>query len=105
MDSHGVCYALCTMEFLVIMGIGTVVAIVIVALQPKSGHIPYNAVEGPFTSKAPPKTLAWQKDLPEVVSTDEFDYLRKQARHMEDPRHWPAPFPPEQQNRAGLKVY
>jgi hypothetical protein len=93
------------MEFLLIMGIGTVVAIVIVALQPTSGHIPYDAAKDPFTDKASPKTLAWQKDLSEVVSTDEFDYLRKQARHMDDPRHWPAPFPPEQKNRAELKEY
>jgi hypothetical protein len=82
------------MEFLLIMGIGTVVAIVVVACQPKSGYIPYDRSKDPFAYKAPPKTLAWQKDLSEVVSTDGMDYLRKQARHMDDPRHWPAPFPP-----------
>jgi hypothetical protein len=82
------------MEFLLIMGIGTVVAIVVVALQPKSGHIPHDAEQDPFAYKAPPKTLAWQKDLSEVVSTDEMDYMRKSARYQDDPRHWPAPLPP-----------
>jgi hypothetical protein len=82
------------MDFLLIMGIGTVVAIVVVANLPKSGQISYEEDEDPFAYKAPPKTLAWQKDLSEVVSTDEMDFLRKQARHVDDPRHWPAPFPP-----------
>ncbi len=88
------------MEFLLIMGIGTVVAIVVVAFQPKSGYIPYDPAQDPFAYKTPPKTLAWQKDLSEIVSADEMDYLRKQARHMDDPRHWPAPFPPPPSRKA-----
>ena len=52
------------------MGIGTVVAIVVVANQPKSGHIPYDRNKDPFAYKAPPKTLAWQKDLSGSVSID-----------------------------------
>jgi hypothetical protein len=82
------------MEFLLIMGIGTVIAIVVVACQPKSGHIPYDRKNDPFVYKAPPKTFACQKDLSDIVSIDEMDYIRKQARHMDDPRHWPAPLPP-----------
>ena len=82
------------MDFLLIMGIGTVVAIIVVASLPKSGHIPYSKDEDPFAYKAPRKTLASQKDLSEVVSIDEMDYLRKHARFVDDPRHWPAPLPP-----------
>lgn len=92
------------MEFLLIMGIGTVVAIVVVACQPKSGHIPYDKNKDPFAYKASPKTLAWQKDLSEVVSTDGMDYLRKQARHMDNPRHWPAPFPPPPSKRPAYET-
>ena len=79
------------MDFLLIMGIGTVVAIIVVANLPKSGHIPYEKDEDPFAYKKPPQTLAWQKDS---WSTDEMDYLAKLERHERDPRHWPAPLPP-----------
>ena len=88
------------MDFLLIMGIGTVVAIVVVGNQPKSGQIVCDRKKNPFAYKAPPKTLAWQKDLSEIVSTDGMDYLRKQARHMDDPRHWPAPFPPPPRQKS-----
>jgi hypothetical protein len=82
------------MDFLLIMGIGTVVAIVVVANLPKSGHIPYKEDQDPFAYKKPPQTPAWQKDISEVWSTDELDYLAKLERHDRDPRHWPAPLPP-----------
>ncbi|MGA2870974.1 MAG: hypothetical protein ABSF34_17660 [Verrucomicrobiota bacterium] len=36
----------------------------------------------------------WRGELGEVYSTDEFDYIRKMARNEDDPRNWPAPFPP-----------
>ncbi|HEY4415327.1 MAG TPA: hypothetical protein VGO57_06510 [Verrucomicrobiae bacterium] len=82
------------MEFLLIMGIGTVFAIVVVAFQPKSGQIVCGEEQNPFAYKAPPKTPAWKKDLSEVVSMNEMDYMSKLGRHSDDPRHWPAPLPP-----------
>jgi hypothetical protein len=82
------------MDFLLIMGIGTVVAIIVVANLPKSGHIPYRRDDDPFAYKAPRETLAHQKDSSEVIAVDEMDYLRKHARFVNDPRHWPAPLPP-----------
>jgi len=78
-------------EFLAIMGIGTVVAIWVVANLPKSrGH---RRAMVSFEQK-PIQTPAWRKDISEVYSTDGFDYLRKLERHQNDPRHWPCPFPP-----------
>jgi hypothetical protein len=78
-------------EFLAIMGIGTVVAIWVVANLPKSrGH--RRAIVS--FEKKPPQTPAWRKDISEVYSTDGFDHLRKLERHQNDPHHWPCPFPP-----------
>ena len=92
------------MEFMLIMGIGTVVAIVVVACQPKSGQIICEEDENPFAYKAPSKTLASQKDLSEVVSVDEMDYMRKSARYQGDPLHWPPPLPPPPLKRPGYKT-
>ena len=79
------------MEFLAIMGIGALIAIWIVANLPKSrGH---RREIIPFEQK-PSQTPAWRKDISEVYSTDDFDYLRKLDRYQNDPQHWPCPFPP-----------
>ena len=79
------------MEFLAIMGIGTLVAIWVVANLPKSRGYLRDAVS--FEQK-PLQTPAWRKDISEVYSTDGFDYLRKLDRYQTDPQHWPCPFPP-----------
>ncbi len=92
------------MEFLLIMGIGTVVAIIVVVNQPKSGGIPYDRTNDPFAYKPPRKTLAHQKDLSEVMAVDELDYIRKLGRHIDDPRHWPAPLPPPPVKRPGYET-
>ena len=81
------------MEFLVIMGIGTLVAIWIVANLPKPRGLRREKVS--FQEK-PLQTPAWRKDLSEFYSTDDFDYLRKLERHQTDPHHWPCPFPPQE---------
>ena len=89
------------MDFLLIMGIGTVVAIIVVVNLPKSGHIPYEKDQDPFAYKKPSQTLASQKCMSEVWSTDEMDYLYKLERHERDPRHWPAPLPPPPARKNG----
>jgi hypothetical protein len=92
------------MDFLLIMGIGTVVAVVVVAFQPKSGQIPYEEEANPFAYKAPPKTPAWKKDDSAVVSMNEMDYMSKLGRHLDDPRHWPAPLPPPPVKKPGYET-
>ena len=80
------------MEFFLIMGIGTVVAILIVANLPKSGGIPYDeAVDG----VEPRATPIWKKDIVETYSMGDLEYLEKLERHQKDPQHWPCPFPPD----------
>ena len=75
------------------MGIGTVVAIVIVANLPKSGHIPFD--ESVFSGK-PTETPIWKKDISETYSMGDLEYLEKLERHQKDPQHWPCPFPPDE---------
>ena len=81
------------MEFALIMGIGTVVAILIVASLPKSSAP--GDEENTFETSPPRETPPWRKDISEVFSSDDYDYLRKLARYQKDPQHWPCPFPPD----------
>jgi hypothetical protein len=94
------------MEFLLIMGIGTLVAIWVVANQPKPrGHRRRRSEPEIISFKhKPANEPAWRGELGEVYSTDEFDYMRKMARHNENPRHWPAPFPPPPLKRPGYET-
>src|SRR5579863_2083970 len=90
------CGKFISMQFLIIMGIGSLAAIWVVANQPKTrGH--RKCARGqeiePFVHK-PGQTLAIAKDIAESVSIDEIDYMCKSARYEDDPQHWPAPLPP-----------
>ena len=79
------------MDFFLIMGIGTFVAIWIVANLPKSGGA---APDNDLSEPKPFQTPAWRKDISESFATDDFDYLRKVERHQNNHQHWPFPFPP-----------
>jgi hypothetical protein len=82
------------MEFWLIMGIGTVVAILVVASLPKSGGIPCE--EDPFAAAPPRDTPIWKKDIVETYANGDLEYLEKLERHQKDPQHWPCPFPPDE---------
>jgi hypothetical protein len=83
------------MQFLWIMGIGTLVAVWVVANQPKPRGRRRWRNEGIMSfEQKPTQTPAIAKDIAESFSTDEMDYLRKSARHQDDPQHWPPPLPP-----------
>jgi hypothetical protein len=84
------------MDFFLIMGIGTVVAIWVVKNLPKSGGLRRDIIS--FEQK-PPQTPAWKKEMSDVYSTDGFDYLRKLERNQSDPHHWPCPFPPPERQQ------
>ncbi|HEV2328528.1 MAG TPA: hypothetical protein VGY56_07045 [Verrucomicrobiae bacterium] len=85
------------MEFFVIMGIGTLVAILIVAGLPKSGHLHID--ESVFSGKKT-GTPIWKKDIVETYANGDLEYLEKLERHQKDPQHWPCPFPPDKQPKA-----
>jgi hypothetical protein len=78
------------------MGIGTLVAIWVVTNQPKPRGRRRTKDGQDIISfeQKPANKPAWRGELGEVYSADEFDYMRKLARHDDDPRRWPAPFPP-----------
>jgi hypothetical protein len=82
-------------EFALIMGIGTVFAILVVANLPKSGAIPYDEDENPFLHKEPPQTPRARNDVAETWSLGDLDYWHKLERHQRDPQHWPCPIPPD----------
>ncbi len=77
------------------MGIGTLVAIWVVANQPKShGRRRWHDEGITSFEQKPVQTPAIAKDIAESFSTDEMDHMRKLARYQDDPLHWPAPLPP-----------
>ena len=80
------------MEFALIMGIGTLVAILIVASLPKSGHVLFD--ESVFSGK-PTSTPTGRRDAAETFTMGDLEYLEKLERHQKDPQHWPCPFPPD----------
>jgi hypothetical protein len=84
------------MQFLLIMGIGTLVAIWIVANQPKRrGRGQWIEDRDMIVCiQKPAQTPASAKDISETFCVDEFDYMRKAARYEDDPQHWPPPLSP-----------
>ncbi|MES1180610.1 MAG: hypothetical protein ABUL66_01970 [Verrucomicrobiota bacterium] len=93
------------MQFLLIMGIGTLVAIWVVVNQPKPrGRKRRHEPDIISFEHLPANKPAWRGELGEVYSTDEFDYMRKMARHQDDPQHWPAPFPPPPLKRPAYET-
>jgi hypothetical protein len=83
------------MEFLLIIGIGTVVAIWAVANLPKPrGN---HGASGPSFSPEPPATPPWKKDIVETHSMGDMEYLEKLERYQKDPQHWPCPLPPQRE--------
>ena len=93
------------MQFLLIMGIGTLVAIWVVANQPKSRGSSRQHEEDDITLLPKPIKPHWRGEVGEVYPMDEFDYLRKMARHQDDPQNWPAPFPPPRSKNAEVESF
>jgi hypothetical protein len=91
-------------EFCLIMGIGTVIAVLSVASLPNPTGARYdNALDAkPNDSR---QTPACKKDLSEVFPINDLDYLWKLDRHERDPEHWPAPHPPVQSSKAEGEYY
>lgn len=82
------------MEFYAIICIGTLVAILVVIVLPKSGgrRRDGDLIERP-TEQA--ETPAWKKDISEAHCDDDMDYARKMERYENDSQHWPLPVPPQ----------
>lgn len=87
------------MEFLVIMGIGTVLAVlVVIGNRPKRPRYVSRGVSPSrqFYSGATP---VWEKDIALSHPIGELEYLEEIERHDNDPEHHPFPLPPPRINR------
>jgi len=93
------------MQFLIIIGIGALVAVWVVANQPKARGRRGWYDEDVVSLKPKPVKPFWNGELDEVYSTDEFDYIRKLGRHQDDPRRWPAPLPPTQPKKVESEFF
>jgi len=80
------------MEFLLIMGIGIVVAVWVVTNLPKNRGCGGSTI--PPVCLDPPATPTWKKDIAETHSMGDLEYLEKLERHQKDSEHWPCPLPP-----------
>jgi hypothetical protein len=98
------CYSHFGMQFLLIMGIGTIVAICVVANLPKLHSRRRWREDDDVSFKPKAVKPSWRGQLDEVYSTDDFDYLRKLGRHQDDPRCWPAPLPPPPTKRPAYET-
>ena len=82
------------MEFLVIMVVGTLVAIwIVMGLRPKH---PIQSVAEDFSriSEQPTVPPVWKKGVVNSEPMDELEYLRAVEQHEKDPAHYPFPSPP-----------
>jgi hypothetical protein len=82
------------MEFLVIMTIGTVIAVlVVIGNRPKRPRYVSRGLSPSrqFSSGATP---LWKKDIARSHPIGELEYLEGIERHDDDPEHQPFPLPP-----------
>jgi hypothetical protein len=82
------------MEFLLIMGIGTALAVlVVIGSRPKRAVYSRGAASPArqFSTGASP---VWQKDATSSHPIGELEYLESIERHDNDPEHQPFPLPP-----------
>jgi hypothetical protein len=79
------------MEFLLIMGIGTLIAVwAVVRTRPKR-LIHFGRPSSPNDQFTPSGTPAWKKNAQPM---SELEYLAMIERYQNDPVHYPFPLPP-----------
>jgi len=82
------------MEFLVIMGIGTVLAVlVVIGNRPKRPRYVSRSVS-PSRQFSTGGTPPWKKDIADSLPMGEQEYLEAVERYEDDPQHQPFPLPP-----------
>jgi hypothetical protein len=87
------------MEFLAIMGIGTVLAIlVVIGNRPKRPRAVTRGVS-PSRQFSSTTTPVWKKDIAQSHPIGELEYLEQIERHNKDPQHQPFPLPPPPMER------
>jgi hypothetical protein len=82
------------MEFLVIMTIGTVIAVlVVIGNRPKRPRYVSRGLS-PSRQFSSGTTPPWKKDIARSHPIGELEYLEGIERHDDDPEHQPFPLPP-----------
>jgi len=82
------------MEFLLIMGIGTVLAVlVVIGNRPKRPRCVSRGVS-PSRQFSFGATPSWKKDISSSHPIGDLEYLESIERHDNDPEHQPFPLPP-----------
>jgi hypothetical protein len=82
------------MEFLIIMGIGAVVAVLAVIGSRPKRPVVFKGRTSPARQFSPRATPAWKKDAALSHPIGELEYLEAIERHDNDPQHQPFPLPP-----------
>jgi len=85
------------MEFLLIMGIGTIVAVLVVIGSRPKRPTAYRGGVSPAHQFSPDGTPPWKKDIAASHPIGELQYLEAIERHDNDPQHQPFPLPPPRQ--------
>jgi hypothetical protein len=92
------------MEFLVIMGVGTAIAVwAVIGTRPR---LPVYSNDESFLADDdfPPKTQPWRKDISRSLPMGEQEYLESVERYQDDPQHEPFPLlPPTRRTRNGVR--
>jgi hypothetical protein len=82
------------MEFLVIMTVGTVIAVLIVIASRPKRRVNFGASYHEPQDSTPGATPPWKKDAALSHPIGELEYLEAIERHDNDPEHQPFPLPP-----------
>ena len=82
------------MEFLLIMGIGTVLAVLVVIGSRPKRSVYSKGSASPARQFSPGASPAWEKDAAASHPIGELEYLEDIERHDNDPAHQPFPLPP-----------
>lgn len=87
------------MEFLVIMGIGTVLAVLaVIGSRPKRPTV-FKGRGSPARQFSSGGTPPWKKDAALSHPMGELEYLEAIERHDNDPQHQPFPLPPPRRSK------
>ena len=87
------------MEFLLIMGIGTALAVwAVIGTRPKR-PLYLDSEFDELGESSSPKTSAWRKDIADSHPLGELEYLEGIERYENDRSHQAYPLPPPRVNR------
>jgi hypothetical protein len=82
------------MEFLVIMGVGTVIVVwAVIASRPKR-PVRFDSTLLEQNEDSSLETPRWKKDGARSHPIGQLEYLEAIERHRKDPQHQPFPLPP-----------